>query len=253
MRLAPLLTVLIATGLAPAVAAAEPMLFLRVDPAGGLEQGDVGAAYSIEAARGLLAIEGSTERGDAYRGATHRLTLAYGITGWLAAGLEMSAKQPATDELRVGMLSPELRLRLDRIGLRVPGLGTYAQGRLRITAQRASSLVGGLIYEHESGSFRFSARAGFEATVGGDAQEVGYRAEIGAGWLLGSAWRLTAEAWGNTRWVADISASDFHAGPGLQYRWDVLRIGTQLGLGLKLRTNQTVLDGVLALRVAVAF
>lgn len=239
--------------LLPASAAAEPMLFLRVDPAGGLDHGQFGAAYSVEAARALLAIEGSTERGDAYAGATHRLAVAYGIVDWLSVGVEQSLKQPSGDELRIGMFSPEVRARLDRLGLGAPGLGTYVQARLRVTAQRPSSLVGGLLLERGSGAFRLSARAGFEGTVGGEEQEVGFRAELGAAWLLGPSWRLSAEAWGNTRWVADISASDYHAGPGLQWRYGALRVGTQLGLGLKSRTRQLVLDGVVALRVAVGF
>lgn len=239
--------------LLPASAGAEPMLFLRVDQAGGLERGQFGAAYSVEAARAILALEGTTERGDAYLGATHRLAAAYGITDWLSVGVEQSLKQPSADEVRIGMLSPEARLRLDRLGLAVPGLGTYVQGRIRVAAQRPSSLVGGLLLERASGNFRLAARAGFEGTVGGEAQEVGFRAELGAAWLLDPAWRLSAEAWGNTRWVADISASDYHAGPGLQWRWRALRVGAQLGVGLKSRTRQLVLDSVVALKVAVGF
>lgn len=239
--------------LLPASAVAEPVLFLRVDQAGGLDRGQVGASYTLEAARAVLAVEGSADRGDAYRGATHRLSAAYGIVDGLSAGIEQSLKQPGGEPVRLGVTVPELRARLDRLGLPVEGLGTYVQGRIRVDAQRPSSLVGGLILERETPTLRLSARAGFEGTVGGAEQEVGVRAELGAAWKLGPAWRLSAEAWSSTRWVAGTYASDNHAGPALQVRWRALRVGLQLGMGTRSRPRLLILDGVAAARVAVGF
>lgn len=243
----------IACLLVPVSAAAEPVLFMRVDQAGGLRGGDVGASYSLDAARAVLAIEGSADRGDAYRGATHRLTAAVGIVDWLSAGVEQSFRQPATDELRIGVLAPEVRARLDRVGVPVAGLGTYVQGRIRLNANRPPSFVAGLLLERERGNLRLAARVGFETTVEGPTPENGFRAELGAAWLLGDAWRLSAEGWGNMRWRDGVAESDVHAGPALQVRWKALRLGLQVGTGVRARTRMLVLDSVAAARLAVGF
>ncbi|MHB8877365.1 MAG: hypothetical protein ACYC8T_27040 [Myxococcaceae bacterium] len=242
----------IACLLLPVFAGAEPMVFLRVDQAGGLERGNVAASYSVEAARAVIAIEGSGDRGDAYLGAVHRLTAAYGILDWLSLGVEQSLKQPASDQLRIGMLAPELRVRLDRLGLPIEGLGTYLQGRVRVTARRPSSLVGGLVYDRELGSLCLGARLGFESTVGAVVPELGFRSELGIAWRLGDSWRLSAEAWGTTG-LDELSETDYHAGPSVQYRWKALRVGTQLGMGVKSRTRLLIFDSVVMARVAVGF
>jgi len=229
------------------------MVFLRVDQVGGLERGNLGASYSLEAARAVLAIEGRSDQGDAYTGAVHRLTAAYGVFDWLEVGVEQSLKQPAADQLRIGMLAPEVQVRLDRLGVPVEGLGAYLQGRVRVTAPRPSSLVGGLVLDREFGSLCLVGRLGFESTVALGVPELGLRTELGVAWSLGATWRLSAEGWGNTRWVDGLADSDYHAGPSLQVRWSAVRVGLQLGMGVKSRTRQLVLDSVAMARVAVGF
>ena len=228
-------------------------MFVRVNQVGGLERGDFGASYSLEAARALVAVEGSSDRGDAYTGALHHLSAGYGILDWLSAGVEQSLKQPTSDQLRIGMLAPELRVRLDRLELPVEGLGAYVQGRLRITAVRPSSLVAGVVLDREHATFCVVARVGFEHSVGATVPEYGVRSELGIAWILGESWRLSAEAWGNTHWASGLSESDYHAGPSVQYRWQALRLGLQLGMGVKSRTRMMVLDSVVSARVAVGF
>ncbi len=246
-------SIAIACLLLPVAAAAEPLVFLRVDQAGGLDRGGVGASYTLEAARAVLAVQGSADRGDAYTGATHRITAAYGVLDWLTVGVEQSLRQVAGDQLRIGVLAPEVRARLDAFGLPVEGLGAYVQGRVRVTAQRPSSLVGGLVLDRGLGAFVLAARLGFEATVVGTAPELGFRSELGISRALGESWKVSAEEWGSSRWVGGVPENDYHVGPSLQVRWKALKVGLQLGVGEKAAAGLLVVDGVAMVRAALGF
>lgn len=233
-------------------AAAEPLVFVRIDQTGGMRAGEFGTSWSLEAARAVVALEGSSERGT-YVGATHRLAAAYGITDWLSVGFDQSIKQETADDLRLGMFSPILRFRLDRLGLPVEGLGVYTQLRIHVTGRRPDSFVSGALYERDLGAAHVSGLVGFERSLSGDI-ETGLRTEMGASFRAGEAWRIAGELWGHSTWRPDGLREDgYHAGPSVQYRWTNATVGAQLGLGIESRTGQTIFDGVLLARLGFKF
>jgi hypothetical protein len=235
-----------------APAAAEPQVFVRVNQTGGVLGGELGAGYSLEAAQAVVAVEGSGERG-AYQGATHRLAAAYGIFDWLSVGFDQSIRQQAFDQLRIGMFSPIVRVRLDHLGVPVGGLGVYVQRRIRITGRRPDATVTGALFERDLGPARVEALMGWEHARGDGFTENGLRGEMGVSFKLGEAWRLSGETWGNVHWISTTGAreSSFHVGPSIRRRFGVVSVGAQLGLGIEDRVGLFLIDGVALLKVGI--
>jgi hypothetical protein len=228
----------------------EALVFVRVDQTGGLDRGDFATAYSLEGAQAIAPIEGTTDRG-VYRGVTHRLAAGYGVTRWLSVGLEQSIKQQAPGDLQLGMFSPIVRARLDRLGVAVPGLGVYGQGRVRISGRRPDSLIGGVSYEREVGIAQLAGLLGYERTV--DGSENGFRGEAGVSLRLGTDWRLAGETWGNLEWTPVGREGSCHFGPSLQRRFGAARIGAHVATGVESRVGMLAVDTVAMMRVAVGF
>lgn len=73
----------VAALLAARAAAAEPLVFVRIDQTGGPSRNLLGTSYGLETQRPVTTVEGSSDRGT-LRGVTHRVAAAYGIVDWLA-------------------------------------------------------------------------------------------------------------------------------------------------------------------------
>jgi hypothetical protein len=242
--------------LSPAAALADDATevrdFARIDQTGGLGGGEVATAYSLEATRAVAAVEGSTERG-AYRGVTHRLAAAYGILDWLTVGFDQSIRQQELDSAQLGMFSPIVRGRIDLLGVPVPGLGIYAQGRIRVSGRRPDALVGGVSYDRELGGVHLAGVLGYERTVGPQPAENGFRSEIGVARKLGDDWLFSAEAWGHGTWRLGTFESSAHLGPSLQRRIGPVNAGLQLATGFEHRVGMFIIEAIGLCRVGVGF
>lgn len=241
---------------APALAFAEPPAFTRVGQTAGIDGRELVASYGVDGSRGVVELrgDGTGGRGD-FRGVTHRLAVGVGVTRWLTLGAEQSVKQESTDDLAIGVFAPEIRLRLDRLAARVPtGLALTAGGRVRVKAQRDSSLTAGLAFDRPLGAFDLVSAVAYEVTTVSQ-PEHGLRYQVGVGHAVGTRTRLALEGWGAVTRRPDASPlrQDHHAGPSVHVALGRWLLGAGVGVGFKRRPRADYVDATAMVRLAMGW
>ena len=205
------------------------MIFSRADDLASLPAQSFSANYAIESGKNF------GENVDPV-GILHRLQASYGVTDWLKLSVELNGKHRLdTEEFKVGVLAPQLRLTLGGILPDVSrawplDVSAYFGPRIRIQGRRDPALVFGFGTNTPDGPLHFTVNTGVEITVprpGGDTeQSFGPRYDLGVGYEVGYGFIVSAEAWGHAAWSrGGYEEQEHHAGPSLHYGYDIARFG----------------------------
>lgn len=231
--------------LAVRAATAEESVFLRADDLATLGGQSVEANYALESGRSF------GDPNEAEFGFRHRLQVAYGITDWLQASVEQSIKHFLdSDEVKVGVFAPEVRLTLgallpDSVGAWPVDVSAYFAPRIRVTGRRNPSLVFGFGTNSKGTGLQLTANVGVEVTVpepGGTAPvNVGPRYDFGIGYSVGGGFVIAAEAWGHAAWISSgFLEQEHHVGPSVLFLVGPVRTGFNLAVGLRERAGQSI-------------
>ena len=223
---------------------AEETVFLRVDDLGSLRGGDVEGSYALES---------GVNFGDpnaASFGLRHRFQVAYAFTDWIAASVEQSIKHLLdTDEVKIGVLVPEVRLNFgglftDSVGAWPMDLSVFFAPRIRIEGRRDPSLNFGVgTTSRDLGDWRLTANLGMEITVpaedGSSPTNFGPRYDAAVGYLVGGGFVTSLEVWGHAAFSSrGFLEQEHHFGPSVALLIGPVRAGFNIAVGLRERNRQ---------------